>query len=330
MKWISDKKLIAPFLFGISFAISCIPTAVLLYLTFKKDDKTEDDNDKRSQQITKFNEARLAYDMLKETSVFTSYGIMPLIESSCNKDINYTSETLEVDEALLPEVCPLGSIIIAFVLAMETPNEFWIHVIGRNTTKYLGNLLTKMTEYYDEVENRKIHALETVIPGQMVAAKFKNFKNKFKFFDDTPWHRARVINVLENSRCEVFYVDYGEVDIISMNDILELPADIELSLSFQAVKCSLANIKPCGNEWSSDARNKFAYFVGIGQFRPVFAEIKGYKYHKGISNSPWISCVELYWYIEGKNIGSLHNIGEFLKRSKLAEFEKDVYFTANS
>lgn len=36
MKWISDKKLIAPFLFGISFAISCIPTAVLLYLTFKK------------------------------------------------------------------------------------------------------------------------------------------------------------------------------------------------------------------------------------------------------------------------------------------------------
>lgn len=45
---------------------------------------------------------------------------------------------------------------------METPNEFWIHVIGRNTTKYLGNLLTKMTEYYDEVENRKIHALETV------------------------------------------------------------------------------------------------------------------------------------------------------------------------
>lgn len=78
----------------------------------------------------------------------------------------------------------------------------------------------------------------------MVAAKFKNFKNKFKFFDDTPWHRARVINVLENSRCEVFYVDYGEVDIISMNDILELPADIELSLSFQAVKCSLANIKP--------------------------------------------------------------------------------------
>lgn len=47
--------------------------------------------------------------MLKETSVFTSYGIMPLIESSCNKDINYTSETLEVDEALLPEVCPLGT-----------------------------------------------------------------------------------------------------------------------------------------------------------------------------------------------------------------------------
>lgn len=77
----------------------------------------------------------------------------------------------------------------------------------------------------------------------MVAAKFKNFKNKFKFLADIPWHRAKVIKVVENSQCEVFYVDYGEVDIISMDDILELHTDM-LNLRHQAVKCSLANIKP--------------------------------------------------------------------------------------
>lgn len=67
----------------------------------------------------------------------------------------------------------------------------------------------------------------------MVAAKFKY---------DSQWYRAEIISV-ESSQCEVFFVDYGDVEIVPIDDILELRTDM-LSLRVQAVECTLANVKP--------------------------------------------------------------------------------------
>lgn len=48
-----------------------------------------------------------------------------------------------------------------YVSAVDTPNAFWIHVIGSGI-KALDNLVSEMTEYYNKEENRKLHALKKV------------------------------------------------------------------------------------------------------------------------------------------------------------------------
>jgi hypothetical protein len=66
----------------------------------------------------------------------------------------------------------------------------------------------------------------------MVAAKFTNGK----------WYRGK-ISCIENTKCGVYFADYGYLEFIAINDILELRTDM-LSLQLQAIKCSLANVKP--------------------------------------------------------------------------------------
>lgn len=68
----------------------------------------------------------------------------------------------------------------------------------------------------------------------MVAAKFPY---------DGRWYRAEVISIVNSTMCQVVYVDYGDVEIISKNYMFELRTDM-LSLRQQAVECSLANVEP--------------------------------------------------------------------------------------
>lgn len=68
----------------------------------------------------------------------------------------------------------------------------------------------------------------------MVAARFQY---------DGKWYRAEVVSIIKNSTmCQIFFVDYGDQEIISKDDIFELRTDM-LSLRQQAVECSLANVK---------------------------------------------------------------------------------------
>lgn len=70
--------------------------------------------------------------------------------------------------------------------------------------------------------------------GQMVAAKFS--------FDEQ-WYRAEVISEPKDGQCEVYFVDYGDHEVLQVDHIFELRTDF-LSLRLQAIECSLANVKP--------------------------------------------------------------------------------------
>lgn len=240
----------------------------------------------------------------------------PTFEPSPNNSVNTSDNTLETSEISLPQ----DDVMEVYVSAMETPNVFWIHVIGPGNTA-LDNLVSEMTEYYNKEENREFHALKKVTPGQMVAAKF-SYDNK--------WYRAEVIAIVEDSQCEVYFVDYGDFEILSTDDVLELRTDM-LSLRLQAVECSLANTKPRESEWSSDACDKFAELVHLAQWKPLVAKVKGYKerpigYGKSRHEGSPIPCIELYNKDGDKDI----NIRETLIRLELAQFEEEVCSIASS
>lgn len=245
----------------------------------------------------------------------TANKIRPTVESSSNDSVSISNNTLETSETFLPQ----DEVIEVFVSAVETPNKFWIHVIGPGI-QALDDLVSEMTEYYNKAENRELHS-KTVIPNQIVAAKFDY---------DKKWYRAQVLSI-EDSQCKVFYVDYGDIETISINDVLELRTDM-LCLRLQAINCSLANTKPRESEWNPEACDKFADLTHTAQWKPLIAKIKSYKYPMSIPDyelsHPSIPCIELYEKSGDKNI----DIRETLIRLELArlEFDEDVFPTTNS
>ena len=239
------------------------------------------------------------------------------VEPSPNSGVNASNilKTSEIssskDDVIMMEV---------YVSAVDTPNAFWIHVIGSGI-RALDNLVSEMTEYYNKEENRKLHALKKVTSGQMVAAKFSY---------DNRWYRAEVIDIVEDSQCEVYFMDYGDVETLSTDNVLELCTDM-LSLRLQAVECSLANTKPRGNKWSSEACDKFAELVHEAQWKGLVAKIRGYKerpidHGKSRRKGSPIPCIDLY----DKDGNKIINIRKALIHLELAQFEEEVCLTVNS
>ncbi|KZC10383.1 Tudor and KH domain-containing protein [Dufourea novaeangliae] len=120
-----------------------------------------------------------------------------------------------------------------YVSAMETPSKFWVQIVGCGTTA-LDELVSEMTAYYNDEQNYEQHKLTDITPGQICAAKF-NF--------DEQWYRAEVISAPEDGQCEVNFMDYGDHDMVELDNILDLRTDF-LCLRLQAVECSLNNVKP--------------------------------------------------------------------------------------
>lgn len=64
-------------------------------------------------------------------------------------------------------------------------------------------------------------------------------------------YRAEVLNVKEEHSeklAELYYVDYGDTDILPCRDLFELRTDY-LRLHFQAIECFLARVGKLGLIW---------------------------------------------------------------------------------
>ncbi|XP_029163809.1 tudor and KH domain-containing protein homolog [Nylanderia fulva] len=268
---------------------------------------TQINNKVREENETRIDLNDKLATVAKETSLF---------ELSFNDNVNVNlSDISEIslsdDDVTTMEV---------YVSAVETPNVFWIHVVGPGNTA-LDDLVSKMTEYYNKEENREFHILKKVTVGQMVAAKFSC---------DNKWYRAEVIDIIKDSY-EIYFVDYGDLEVLSIDNVLELRTDM-LSLRYQAVECSLANVKPRESVWSSEACDTFAELVHVAQWKSLTAKVKGYKErplsygksHEGFKES--IPCIELY----DKNKDGIINIRNTLIELNIAQFEEEASLTMNS
>ncbi|CAK9798286.1 Tudor and KH domain-containing protein homolog [Anthophora plagiata] len=207
-----------------------------------------------------------------------------------------------------------------YVSAMENPSQFWVQVVGSGTTA-LDKLVCEMTAYYNDEQNHELHTLRSITPGQIVAAKFS--------FDEQ-WYRAQVMSAPEDDQCEVYFVDYGDHEMVQLGHILELRTDF-LSLRLQAIECSLANIKPKENEWSSEACDRFTELTWLAQWKVLIAKVRGYKerafgYGRFRREGSPIPCVDLYDKNDDKDI----NIGQELINEGLAEPEETLSSAASS
>ncbi|XP_032671094.1 tudor and KH domain-containing protein homolog [Odontomachus brunneus] len=175
-----------------------------------------------------------------------------------------------------------------YVSAMETPGQFWVQILGPGII-YLESLVSQMSLYYDDENNRPMHIMKEITVGDIVAARCIQFDQ---------WYRGEITRILPNSQYEVFLLDYGTFLECTRKDILELRTDM-LSLRLQAVECKLANVKPIKTKWDSDACKEFIACTWLGQSKVMDATITGYikrpSHHRRPPKSDAVVlCVELF------------------------------------
>lgn len=163
-----------------------------------------------------------------------------------------------------------------YVSAVNTPNRFWVQLIGNNSLE-LDLLVDTMTTYYDDNDNRALHKIREPYLGQIVAANF----------GDGRWYRAEIISCQTNEYSlknnpeivlDLFYCDYGDSKFSSVSEIFELRADF-LALRFQAIEVYLAHVQPKNElmDWEEKAIEEFEQLV---LSKKLISKVVAYKERK--------------------------------------------------
>ncbi|KAM5125269.1 uncharacterized protein ACMZJ9_022327, partial [Mantella aurantiaca] len=76
------------------------------------------------------------------------------------------------------------------------------------------------------------------------------------FSEDGSWYRGQVKGVPSGGAVSVQFLDYGNAEEVPMDKLCKIPSSF-LELPFQAVRCSLAGVKPAGEMWDIRATETF-------------------------------------------------------------------------
>uniref|UniRef100_A0A8D2L7Q6 Tudor domain containing 6 n=1 Tax=Varanus komodoensis TaxID=61221 RepID=A0A8D2L7Q6_VARKO len=141
----------------------------------------------------------------------------------------------------------VGSTVEVIVSYIENPSLFWCQLA--KSSQDLKVLMTKIQDYC-------IHSAEPHDwPNPVCLAKFS---------EDEKWYRALIINKVNATEVEVAYVDYGNKECVSLENICAAKTEF-LYLEAQAFRCSLYNlIQPKGQNpfvWDEKATEAFFEFV---------------------------------------------------------------------
>lgn len=121
-----------------------------------------------------------------------------------------------------------------------------------------------MTNFYDDDKNKAKLQLNNVSVGDVVAAYFEG---------DSSWYRAQVLKVTEedSKKISVFYLDFGDCAILNTNSICILKPEF-LSIPFQAIECSLADVEPLNEQWTEEASEEFEKLVYLARWKVIMAK----------------------------------------------------------
>ncbi|XP_069688826.1 RING finger protein 17 isoform X2 [Periplaneta americana] len=130
-----------------------------------------------------------------------------------------------------------GAVVDVVVSHVETPHSFYVQRLGDHA-RYLTSIMKDMNTEFINTRNRGI--IYTPYVGMACAALYSI---------DKRWYRAKVISLPGNKMVEVFYVDYGNQEIMIWDQIRKLHPRF-LRIAAQAIHCSLTDIIPNQEVWT--------------------------------------------------------------------------------
>ncbi|XP_077309891.1 tudor domain-containing protein 1 [Lithobates pipiens] len=142
---------------------------------------------------------------------------------------------------------PLGQEREVIVCMLQSPGDFFCHIYNLTDLSSLNDLNVSLGQYCIQ------HVSEGYTPnkGDVCGAFFS---------DDRNWYRGQVKDFTSGGAATVHFLDYGNTEEVAVDKLCKIPSDF-LQLPFQAVKCSLAGVKPHGEKWDLIASKKFQDFV---------------------------------------------------------------------
>ncbi|OWK60945.1 Tudor domain-containing protein 5 [Lonchura striata] len=137
--------------------------------------------------------------------------------------------------------------------------QFYIHICSTEASYKLQDLMFEMRHVYSHkvASDKYIMPESAVRPGQLCCVMVSKW-----------WYRVIIHRVINDQEVEVFYADYGHLQIVQKSWLRFLKWHY-LKLPAQAIPCSLAWVKPVEGTWSSAAillfkhLCRFKEFVGI-------------------------------------------------------------------
>ena len=144
---------------------------------------------------------------------------------------------------------PSGEDFQVLVTEAVSPCNFYVQL----ATSEVGRILHDITD----IINRDYPPLKPLnsIPseGSFCCARYSQ---------DRQWYRAEILDINSLSSCKVFFVDFGNIEIVELSDLAECPSEC-VDLPLVGCKCSLWGISP-GKELSSEVSAIFKQLVVNG------------------------------------------------------------------
>ncbi|XP_052658140.1 tudor domain-containing protein 5 [Harpia harpyja] len=139
-----------------------------------------------------------------------------------------------------------------FVEFIISPSQFYIHICSREASDKLQDMMIEMRHCYSNklVSDRYIMPDSSVRPGQLCCVTVSKW-----------WYRVIIHRVINDQEVEVFYPDYGNLEIVRKSWLRFLKW-CYLKLPAQAIPCSLAWVKPLKGTWSGAATLLFKKLCG--------------------------------------------------------------------
>ncbi|XP_064022390.1 tudor domain-containing protein 5-like isoform X2 [Pogoniulus pusillus] len=135
--------------------------------------------------------------------------------------------------------CMVG-VFVGFIVS---PSQFYIHICSREAPDELLDMMIEMRHCYSDrrLRDRYIMPESSLRPGQLCCVPVASW-----------WYRGVVHRLLSHQEVEVFYVDYGNLELVPKSTLRFL-RQCYLKLPAQAIPCSLAGVKPTEATWSNAA-----------------------------------------------------------------------------
>lgn len=154
----------------------------------------------------------------------------------------------------LPEL-DSSALVGLFVEYIVSPSQFYVRIQSEETSNKLIDMMIEMRRCYSSknVADRYVIPEDLIQPGQLCCVKSS---------EDRWWYRVIVHQVLNHQEVEVFYPDFGNMEIVRKS-LLRFLKSCYAKLPAQAIPCSLAWMKPKKDDWTVSAIREFQRLCGL-------------------------------------------------------------------